>query len=335
MLKEIRDRIREAGAQVWTEHNRDAALDALWTVQLDTVEAHFAVEYRRRAPYPSELDALEQARWRSSRFGEPLLAAPYISEGVGQALRQYGWSWADEQGNLDLRAPGLRLRHRVSRQLPRHRLAGFPRGGGGLAIVRALVWQFAWGSPRSSDLARRAGVSQARASQVLGQLERLDLIERAHEGWLPNREALLEVFLSQYRGPGGEETTYYSLDPPEQVAAKFLTRVSGRIAVSADVGPDLVASWRRPSHLVAYVRGDLELDGLPVTRSKGRADANIIVRQPADNSVFPIVPLEATLADREIPLADPLQMLWDLRDLGGEDRREAADHLREWILRSR
>src|SRR5213596_915104 len=114
MLNRIGDRIREAGAQVWAETLPEPGPDAVWTVQLDTIDARFAVEYRNRAPYPSELPSLQHVRERWSRFGEPLLAAPYISEGVGDALHEYGWSWADEQGNLDLRARGLRLRHRVS-----------------------------------------------------------------------------------------------------------------------------------------------------------------------------------------------------------------------------
>jgi hypothetical protein len=31
-------------------------------------------------------------------------------------------------------------------------------------------------------------------------------------------------------------------------------------------------------------------------------------------------------------LADPLQQIWDLQDLGGADRIEAAGRLREWLL---
>jgi len=34
----------------------------------------------------------------------------------------------------------------------------------------------------------------------------------------------------------------------------------------------------------------------------------------------------------EILLADPVQQWWDLRELGGEDRHEAADRLRRAII---
>ncbi|MEA2589629.1 MAG: hypothetical protein QOH66_2556, partial [Actinomycetota bacterium] len=40
----------------------------------------------------------------------------------------------------------------------------------------------------------------------------------------------------------------------------------------------------------------------------------------------------ATAGGIDVPLADPTQMIWDLHDLGGADRVEAAGVLREWLL---
>jgi hypothetical protein len=36
--------------------------------------------------------------------------------------------------------------------------------------------------------------------------------------------------------------------------------------------------------------------------------------------------------DSPFPCVDVTQMIWDLVDLGGSDRVEAADHLRQWLL---
>jgi hypothetical protein len=33
-----------------------------------------------------------------------------------------------------------------------------------------------------------------------------------------------------------------------------------------------------------------------------------------------------------VPLTDPLQQIWDLENLGGADRIEAAERMREWLL---
>jgi hypothetical protein len=44
----------------------------------------------------------------------------------------------------------------------------------------------------------------------------------------------------------------------------------------------------------------------------------------------PAPPWPAVVDD--VPLTDPVLQWWDLLDLGGEDRREAADRLRDAIL---
>jgi hypothetical protein len=66
--------------------------------------------------------------------------------------------------------------------------------------------------------------------------------------------------------------------------------------------------------------------------AQGRHDANVIIRAPEDRSVFPVHTLVGQVRGNEVPLADPLQQIWDLQDLGGADRIEAAGRLREWIL---
>ncbi|MGH9223044.1 MAG: hypothetical protein ACRD2W_04505 [Acidimicrobiales bacterium] len=77
---------------------------------------------------------------------------------------------------------------------------------------------------------------------------------------------------------------------------------------------------------------------LKVTRAHGPADANIIHTVPDDRSVF--LPdaesdiRQVEVGDVGVPLADPVQVLWDLDALGGDDRAEAAEKLRQWILSS-
>ena len=66
--------------------------------------------------------------------------------------------------------------------------------------------------------------------------------------------------------------------------------------------------------------------------AQGRQDANVIMRNPRDRSVFPVPALVAELRGVEVPLADPSQLIWDLQNLGGADRLEAAGMLREWLL---
>lgn len=337
---DVTSALQAAGAHVRRvdrEHRaHDLQVDAILDVTLGKVRARFAVEERRRAPYPNELPKLQPVRKSLAEVGTPMLVVPFVSEPLGTCLTRAGWSWADTSGNFDLRSDRLVLRQRSTATPPRGKASRLPQGSGSLAIIRALIG-FPRGTnedPGATALANQVGVSQPRASQVLRRLLELDLVTRTPQGrWLPDREALLDRFLSEYRGPGGSERNLYSLDPPNEVAARAAQQTEERsLAVSADVGPDLVLAWRRPSVVILYVRQLLDLDRLGLVDAQGRHDANVIVRNPDDVSVFPTHPLVADVDGVDVPLADPTQQVWDLHDLGGADRLEAAGRLREWLL---
>ena len=311
----------------------DTRVDAVVHVEGCT----FAVEQRGRAPYPGELQKLEALRARLGEIGTPLLLVPFVSEAVGDSLRRAGWSWADDAGNFDLRGPGIVLRERVSNTLPPAKNTTLPQGSGSLAIIRSLIGFRSEAEEASvTTLAALANVSQPRASQVLGQLDRHGLVSKiGHGRWLPDRAALLDRFLTEYKGPGGSESYLYSLDPSSTVATSLVAIARpGSLAISADLGPDLVQAWRRPTVLIVYVRDAI----VPwwnggLVEAQGRHDANVIVRSSRDTSVFPRHRLVADVGGVEMPIADPTQMIWDLHQLGGQDRIEAAEVMREWILR--
>jgi DNA-binding transcriptional ArsR family regulator len=306
-------------------------------VLISDTRARFAVEQRGRAPYPNEIAALERSREALAGRGSPLLAVPFVSEAVGAALTGAGWSWADEHGDFDLRAPGLVLRQRRAAVAPpAPRRDALPRGTGSFAVIRALISAGVGEEARGATaLAAQARVSQPRASQVLHRLLGLGLVERTRQGrWDPDRAALLDRFLAEYPGAGGSELPCYSLDAPADVAVRAARAAGPRrpVAISADVGPDLVVPWRRPSVVIVYAGHLIDTAALGLVEAQGRHDANVIVRMPADQSVFPVPALTAGLRGTQIPLADPSQMLWDLRDLGGADRPEVEGRLRTWLL---
>jgi hypothetical protein len=175
-------------------------------------------------------------------------------------------------------------------------------------------------------------VSQPRVSQVLRQLAGLSLVDQAGHGrWRPDREALLDRFLEEYPGPGGSQLYCYSLEALAEVAART-AGLRQRVAVSADVGPDLVVAWRHPAVVIVYAGQVIDGLALGLVEAQGSHDANVILRMPADRSVFSEPLLAAEVDGRQVSLADPSQMIWDLRDLGGADRLEAAGRLRSWLL---
>lgn len=316
-------------------------VDAVVDVMLDGRSERLAIEYKLRAPYPNEVRHYDGHRARLMQVGRPLFAAPYITESLGVALCERGWSWADELGNFDIRADGLILRQRTATPPPKPRTGRLPRGEGSTAIIRELIEQ------RGGELgvlltrlAEDADVTQPRVSQVLRQLSDLGLAAKAADGrWrVTDRRALLDRFLDEYQGPRGSERYCYSLDRPLDVARRASARSTAQhpVVVSADVGPDQIRPWRVPDKLVLYTRASIDPRDLGAVPVDDRSAANVIVRMPQDGSVFPRVPLSATLDDgsagSELLLADPVQMVWDLLDLGGDDRAEAAEELKRWIL---
>ena len=98
------------------------------------------------APYPNELPRLDALRKALIPIGEPLLVVPFVSETLAPSLTAADWSWADEQGNFDLRAPGLVLRQRRTSTVPKMKRAGLPQGSGSLRD-----------HPRAHPLRRRRG----------------------------------------------------------------------------------------------------------------------------------------------------------------------------------
>ena len=332
--------LRESGLNVedrMATDDADTGVDAVLDVAADGHSARFVVQVKRRAPYPHEVERLERSWHELAGQGSPLMVAPFVSESLGSILTRTGWSWADDQGNFDLRAPGLLLRQRRTTMAPAPKRRSLPRGSGSFAVIRALV-TFSEGEdeePGATALAAQAGVSQPRTSQVLHHLHDLNLIEKTGHGrWSPYREALVDRFLAEYPGPGGSEQYCYSLDPPIEVAIRAgqASTPHHPIVASADVGPDLIMAWRKPSLVILYTKRVINPSSLGLIDAQGKHDSNVIVRMPEDQSVFSGHALIGQVHGNEVPLADPLQQIWDLQDLGGADRLEAAGRLRQWLL---
>jgi hypothetical protein len=141
----------------------------------------------------------------------------------------------------------------------------------------------------------------------------------------------LHEFVRQYPGAGGYVDYAYSLSSPTEVAQRMAQDHGRKVAISADVGPDIIAPWRAPTTLLVYAREPLDLEPLELVAATGPDDANVIIQYPKDLSVFvDYVHPKHDLAS----LADPTQMYIDLLRFGGDDRLEAAAKLEAWILKS-
>jgi hypothetical protein len=184
-------------------------------------------------------------------------------------------------------------------------------------------------------IAARVGVTQPRASQVLGRLADLGAVTATPDGYLGDPPRLLDLYRARARPHLADPEAYwYSTRSIPDQAHRLVDAGPGgpdAIAFSADLAPDLMAPWRHPTVAIAYTREATDLGRAGFVPAEGRADASLIVRVTGDATLLrPASPWPGAVDG--IPVVDPCQAWQDLLDLGGEDRAEAADRLRRAIL---
>jgi hypothetical protein len=322
----------EIGAEVrFLSADPPLLFDAVVDLSLDGERRRFVVERKTRAPFPSEVPHFVDTR-KPPPGMRPILNAPYISEGVGETLVRHGWSWIDDEGNYDVRAPRVRISRRQPKRGSKSPSPRLPQGPGSWGIIRFLISHGEM-PLRASHLANVAHVSQPRASQVLSTLVHLELAERTDEGWVARREALLDAFLESYAGPGGSQAHFYTLEPLLSAATAITRANNVGTYLSADVGADVLVPWRQATHLIVYAKRALRMPPELAVRAKSVHDANITIRVPTDLSIFCFIEHEVSTYGSVLRLAEHTQIIWDLITLGGDDRREAAKELTTWLLR--
>ena len=176
------------------------------------------------------------------------------------------------------------------------------------------------------DLARELGITQPRVSQI-GRLLATEGVRFANVHEADQRARLVLLYALHHAPAVVTETLWYDIDPSHEQVARavaYLVEAGAVAVVSADAAPDFVAPWRSPTLTVIYTNLDAPLDPAGFVPAMARGEASIVLRHVSDTSL-----LEPWEAPREapFPLAHPLQQIWDLRDLGGEDRFEASERL--------
>jgi hypothetical protein len=206
-------------------------------------------------------------------------------------------------------------------------------GAGTAAVVRLLI---ATDDPLTGvSIASTVGVTQPRASQILKQLAYHEGVTATPDGYVGERTRLLDLYAVRARPHLVEPEAYwYSTRPLTEQARRVLALArdhDATVALSADLAPDLIAPWRHPTLTIAYLDARLPIEDAGLVPAEGRADASLITRWTDDHGL--LSPAEPWLGEVEgLRVVDPCQQWWDLLDLGGEDRAEAADRLRTAIL---
>ncbi|MGH2829931.1 MAG: hypothetical protein ACRDJM_05560 [Actinomycetota bacterium] len=206
-------------------------------------------------------------------------------------------------------------------------------GAGTAGIIRLLI---AADSPLTQRaIAAATSLSQPRVSQVVGLLSSLGGVRVTVRGYIGRRSRLLDLYTARTKPPLAEsERCFYSTRPLREQArgiVKAARRRRTTIAFSADLGPDLLVPWRHPTLAIVYAMDSFPMEEGGFVEAEGRGDASIILRTLTDATLLiPAKPWPSAVDG--IPLTDPVQQWWDLLDLDGQDRVEAAGRLRRAIL---
>jgi hypothetical protein len=104
--------------------------------------------------------------------------------------------------------------------------------------------------------------------------------------------------------------------------------------LSGDVAADLIAPWRHPERLVVYARTGIDPTTVGLVPA-AQEDSTLEFVVPEDPGVWPAPSTDPTRDGALLPLANPLQILWDVGRASGPDTDEAVARLwRELRVRS-
>lgn len=266
-----------------------------------------------------------------------LLVVPRATARLLAAAQADGWSIVTDAGSARIQLAGAQVVLDAPRPAP-------PTGAGGrhsrvswatLTTVRSLL---ADAPLRQQELADRAGVSQARVSQVLSPLTAAGLVRRDPAGYQPvDSDALADWWLDRYPGHRGASSYWHSLDDLRtQVRATTgaLAAVEGSAPVlSGEVAADLIAPWRRPVHAVIYAHRLPDLAGLGFVPAATATDATLVLHAPKDPGVWPAHPWTRDIDGQPIALADRMQILFDLASDPRSQDKEAITRFRDAVFR--
>lgn len=205
---------------------------------------------------------------------------------------------------------------------------------GRYAVLRILI--LARGPLTQQELGRRAGVTQAAASQALAHFG--DGVVKTLGGWEARyREELIDQFLSGYPGPRGISTFWAGFREARDQALFVRDVVSRNSSVecriSGDVAADEYAPWRRPTRALLYCTRAVDLVETELVPAS-RHESTLELRVPADKTVWTTAAhWAAASSDSGRTLLDPLIALWDLAQSTGSDVPESVARFAEKIER--
>lgn len=343
LMRDFTDALEQVGRLVgliekepWRKSNvADAAID----IEISGEVVRLIVEIKRSA-YPRDVReaAYQLGRYLSDAPQDqrriPVLVSESISASSREILREEGIGYFDSGGSLFLRAPGVfvLIDKPVGKTAEKVLASAFV---GRRALALQAVWSMGGAPFGVNEIAKRAHVSPATASETLTVLDRHDWVSSLGSGpskvrRLVNPRGLLDAWSDHQRAAKPLGLRRYFV--PGAAAADLLERIGRacqqqqcRYAVTGEVAAQIYAPYlSNVSQVLCRLRPGSaadaalhSLDARPV-----REGWNLGVIDAGSDAEF------AFVEERNgVCLASPLQTYLDLLQSSGR-ARELADHLR-------
>ena len=179
-----------------------------------------------------------------------------------------------------------------------------------------------------SEIAQLVGTSQQSVSAVC---RKLGALVTATPDGMETREpqALLEHWLKEYPGAGGQQFGWYSLDPIVEQTLKAVQEaqlLDARPLVSGDVAADRLMPWKLPSRGRIYVNSPIDLADVGFVPAP-LEEATLVTCVPSDPTLWRLTELGAFPVYDDAEIADPVLVYWDVYNSKDIDSIEAAKHL--------
>jgi hypothetical protein len=274
---------------------RDDRADGVLTISAPDDSRTVIVVVAEMRIQPRDVDALVQrARMLAANAldpgpGVPLLAAPFLSVRVREALAAQNVSYADATGNvrLELARPSVFIRTVGEDRDPKPdtRQLRTLKSPAAARVVRALF--DATPPTLLGAVAQTANVSRAQTGRVAELLDREAVLTRDARGSVVNvdRTKLIERWVEDYSFARANTVSWYLEPRSLDKLLERLRTVSFRYAVSGSLAARVIAEYADARLAMIYVDDiDRAADELELTRVAERG--NVALAEPLDAVMF-------------------------------------------------
>lgn len=285
----------------------------------ETDENVFRLHVLKRAATDAALNSLGS--------GNILLAVPKASDRTIAKVVQQGWGIVTDTGFVSI--PFGADRYERSADIGTALLSGPDKPGPSPWATYTVTRRLLAIEPATQlVLSESTGVSQSRLSRVLNRLRDTGLVQRQAGGWrAADWGTLFQWWITTYPGPEGVASYWYSLDDPTTQTRNALSALAStpgnRAVVSGDVAADQIAPWRRPERATLYARAGVSLTAAGFIPVGSPAESTLTLCAPIDPGVW----LPQPWVSHGFPLADPLQIAYDIVSSSAPDAAEAVSQL--------